>query len=106
MNNTKWREIFKVFYALECCDNRSMIVEWKTCSTDGDEYGWDATWSHFGCEPAEYNKIEWLKIKLTDNNRTFVIDTLKKIHVPGEIINDTVIIYGYRTDIDYLQLNS
>jgi hypothetical protein len=63
---------------------------------------WDGTWSHFGCEPHAWDKIDYLQIKLTDENREFVLIELRKIHVPGEIADDIVTVYGYRTDVDYL----
>lgn len=46
--------------------------------------------------------IEWLKIDLTDDNRMIVLDILRKIHVPGEVLNNSVYVYGYRADVDYL----
>lgn len=100
MNNTKWNELFRAFYQLENSD-QPFDVQWMT-NTNGFIYGWDDTWSHFGCEPRNYKAIEWLKIKLTPHNREIVLNILKNIHVPGEIINDIAIIYGYRTDIDYI----
>lgn len=101
MNNTKWNEIFQSFYEAECSMN--MRIEWKTKDVNGYVYGWDGTWSHFGCEPTYYAAIEWLKIKLTDQNRETVLGILKKIHAPGELEKDCVTVYGYRTDVDYIQ---
>lgn len=100
MNNTKWNEIFKSFYEVEC--STDLRIEWKTKDRGGFIYGWDSTWSHFGCEPADYREIEWLKIKLTDQNREMVLKILKRIHVPGEQEKDCVTVYGYRTDVDYI----
>ena len=101
MNGTKWNEIFKAFWDLEC--NNPMDIHWKTKSVkSGFEYE-DSTWSHFGCEPTNYKDIEWLKIKLTDENRNIVISVLRKIHVPGEIQSDNIIIYGYKQQgVDYI----
>ena len=36
-------------------------------------------------------------------NRKIVLDILKKIHVPGEVFEDYVYVYGYRTDVDYIK---
>lgn len=47
--------------------------------------------------------IEWLKIDLTPENRKTVLDILKRIHVPGEVFEDCVFVYGYRTDVDYIE---
>ena len=37
-----------------------------------------------------------------DRNEEFVLDTLKKIHVPADMEDNIVTVYGYRTDVDYL----
>ena len=47
-------------------------------------------------------EIDWLRITLTPENREFVIKNLRAIHVPGEVLADCVIVYGYRTDVDYI----
>lgn len=39
---------------------------------------------------------------MNNTNREFVMNTLRQIHVPGEIADDIITVYGYRTDIDYL----
>ena len=49
-----------------------------------------------------FQKIDWLRITLTPENREFVLETLRKIHVPGKVLADCVIVYGYRTDVDYI----
>ena len=36
------------------------------------------------------------------HNADLVLDALRRIHVPGEIADDIVTVYGYRTDVDYL----
>ena len=74
MNNTKWNEIFKVFYNdVECSEDQElseMIIQWTTKSTNGDVYT-DTTWTHFYSE--SYEDIEWLKIDLTLENRKTVV---------------------------------
>ncbi len=101
MNNTKWNEIFKAFYKNEC--EGGVLVYWSTKDkVNGYIYPWDATWTHFGCEPREWERIEYLQIRLTPENTEMVLDNLKKIHVPGDIVDNIVTVYGYRTDVDYL----
>lgn len=103
MNNTKWNEIFIAFYDIECSDSPSKpLIPWMTQTTRGFVYGPENTWTHFGSEPADYKDIEWLKIILTPANRDVVLQTLKEIHVPGEVLEDEVIVYGYRHDVDYI----
>jgi hypothetical protein len=97
MNNTKWNEIFKTFY------NSNHIVRWRTKDRETDyQSDWDASWSHFGCEPREWELIDFLQIELTYTNKEYVIESLKKIHVPAEIKGNIVTVYGYRMDVDYL----
>ncbi len=105
MNNTKWSEIFKAFYyGFECAEDerlRSIRFPWTTRSVDGYEYS-DNTWTHFGVGMERSKEIDWLRMELTPENREIVLDILRKIHVPGEVLEDCVYIYGYRTDVDYI----
>ena len=106
MNNTKWTEIFKAFYYDIVCSADSSLsdtfIHWTTKSTGGYIYN-DSTWSHFGVGMENSKEIEWLKIDLTEENRKIVLDILKRIHVPGEVFDDCVYVYGYRTDVDYIK---
>jgi hypothetical protein len=106
MNNTKWTEIFKaLYYGVECSDDpalSNLCIRWTTKSSNGYLYS-DNTWTHFGTDLDHSKEIEWLKIDLTPQNRTIVLDVLRNIHVPGEIFDDCVYVYGYRTDVDYIR---
>ena len=105
MNATKWREINTAFLGMEFSDlpeENSVVIPWMTCTTDGFIYGWDETWTHFWGEDDTGKEIEWLKIKLTPENRKVVLAILKRIHVPGEVTEHEVTVYGYRTDVDYV----
>ena len=105
MNNTKWTEIFKEFYyGVECADDEkfnSMRIQWTTKSINGCIYS-DSTWTHFGVGMENSKEIEWLKIDLTPANKDIVLGILRKIHVPGEVFDNCVYVYGYRTDVDYI----
>ena len=102
MNNTKWNEIFNAFYQYEC-SNEPLIIRWRTKDyLTGYISEWDSTWTHFGCEPREWEKIEYLQLELTDTNYDAVISNLKRIHVPGIISNNIATVYGYRQDIDFI----
>lgn len=99
VNDTKWREIFEAFYyGLELSGLR---IRWTTKSTEGYLYS-DSTWTHFGCSMESNRDIEWLRIDLTEENRQIVLDILRRIHVPGEVLENAVYVYGYRTDVDYI----
>jgi hypothetical protein len=103
MNTTKWNEIFKAFYENECAQD-APLVRWRTKDIEnGYISNWDGTWTHFGCKPREWDKIDYLQIELTKDNSDLVFDVLRKIHVPGEEHDGIISIYGYRTDVDYLR---
>ena len=102
MNNTKWNEIFKAFYMYEC-NNVPVIIRWRTKDyINGFLSEWESTWTHFGCEPREWETIDYLQIELNNDNRSLVIEQIKKIHVPGIISNNVLTIFGYRQNVDYI----
>ena len=105
MNDTKWAEIFKAFYyGIECSSNSELSnlqIAWTTRSLSGYLYS-DTTWSHFGCSVEFSKEIDWLRIQLTPENKQVVLGILRSIHVPGEVFEDSVYVYGYRTDVDYV----
>ncbi len=68
---------------------------------DGFIAGEDVCWEHIESEC--FKHIDWLYIVLTDSNKELVLEGLKKIHVPCEIIDDKVYICGYRYDFDFLK---
>lgn len=103
MNNTKWNEIFTAFYINECVQG-APLVRWRTKDTKtGYISNWDGSWTHFGCEPREWDKIDYLQIELTKDNSDLVFDVLRKIHIPGEVHDGIISIYGYRTDVNYIR---
>jgi len=103
MNNTKWNEIFRAFYYGNECEGLGLHIPWRQRSIkSGYISDWDGTWSHFGCAPRCWDEIDYLQIRLNEQNQAYVIKSLKQIHVPGEIKDDIITIYGYRTDVDYL----
>lgn len=103
MNNTKWNEIFKTFYYENECTGNSCLIRWRTKDKEhGHVSTWSGTWTHFGCEPRNWEYIEYLEIELTQENRGYVLSQLKRIHVPGIVTDEVAIIYGYRQDVDYI----
>ena len=103
MNNTKWNEIFRAFYYDNELKSGHPVIMWRTKDLDsGYLSSWDGTWTHFGAKPRDWDKIDQLQIRLTPENRDYVLKCLKQIHVPGILENDIVTIFGYRTDVDYL----
>ena len=101
MNHTKWNELFRAFYAEELKPN-GRTIPWRILSVGGFCSPWDDTWTHFGCEPTAYKSIDRLEIRLTDENRGFVLNQLRRIHVPGEINGEIVTVFGYSQTAEYL----
>lgn len=102
MNNTKWNELFLAFYEDDGkCDN-SLAVFYRTKDIHGDISCWSNEWELFGSQFPWWKDLEWLQIRLSDTNRQFVIDTLKRIHVPGEVQDNIATVYGYRQDCAYI----
>lgn len=102
MNDTKWNEIFSAFYDNECSEH-SVLIRWRTKDREtGYISEWDGTWTHFGCAPQNWDKIDYLQIELTEENCDYVIGQLKQIHVPGIVDGKTATVYGYRQDVDYI----
>ena len=100
MNDTKWTEIFKAFYyGAELVGGP--VIPWTTKSLEGNVYS-DNTWTHFGVGMEHSKEIDWLRIELTPENREYVLEALRKIHVPGEVKENWVIVYGHRMDVDYI----
>ena len=102
MNQTKWNELFHAFYQNQCDSDCAVSVFYRTKARNGFISSWDNLWEHFGCEFENWKHLEWLQIELTDENRGFVTDTLKQIHVPGEIQRNFVFVYACRQDCDDL----
>lgn len=102
MNNTKWNEIFKAFYKNECEEN-SVLVRWRIKDLQTGYLSlFDGTWTHFGCEPRDWECIDYLQIELTEENSDFVLQTLHQIHVPGTVSEKMATVYGYNQNVNYI----
>ena len=77
-------------------------MPYRTGSVDGHVSGWETTWTHFGALYPAFRALDWLQIRLTEENRAFVLDTLRGIHVPGELRDGLVTVCGHRQDCGYL----
>ena len=99
MNNTKWEEIRLAMYEYP------LTALWRIKNIDsGYLSNWDGEWFyHFRAEG--YETIEWLEIKI-DNEviKNEVESILRKIHVSGKVLKDSIKVYGYSKDelIEYI----
>lgn len=99
MNNTKWNEISLTMYSYP------ITVQWRVKNVD-NEYisNWDGEWLyHFKLDG--YNTIEWLEIKVDNEDmKNGIANILRKIHVPGEVLKNSIKVYGYKKNgfIDYI----
>jgi hypothetical protein len=99
MNNTKWEEIRLAMH------NYPLPIEWRTKDIENSYIcDWDSDWFyHFKLDG--YKTIEWLEIKVVnDDIKNDIVTLLRKIHVAGEILKDSIKVYGYKKDgfVDYL----
>jgi hypothetical protein len=95
MNNTKWEEIRIGMLELQ------YPVRWRTRSLKtGHVSSWDADWYyHFRLldnivTEKSYPLIEWLEIDLS-HDKEEILAILKKIHIPGILMENSVKIIGY-----------
>lgn len=100
MNNTKWGEI------REAMLESHNVHLWRTKDIEtGHICPWDGEWFyHF--KIGIYKCIEWLEIKTeSEDIRNEVLEILKDIHVPGEVLDDVIRVYGHveiGKHVDYL----
>ena len=93
MNNTKWEEIRLAMY------NYPSPIKWRTkSSVSGYISNWDCEW-YYHFRLGGYETIEWLEIN-ADNDRIKddIVNILRKIHVPGEVLKESIRVYGYKRD--------
>lgn len=102
MNNTKWNEPFLAFFENDGKRDKSFDVFYRTQDVNGDISCWSNEWELFGSAFSWWKDLVWLQIQLSDENKQFVVDTLKRIHVPGEIQGNIATVYGYRQDCAYI----
>ncbi|KGR89393.1 MULTISPECIES: DUF6678 family protein [Ureibacillus] len=100
MTNTKWEEIREAMF------NYPIDQLWRTKDIEtGYICPWDGEW-YYHFKLGEFETIEWLEIKAeTDEIRNDVLKILNKIHVPGEVFDNVIRVYGYVETgryIDYL----
>lgn len=98
LNYTKWEEIRIAMYSYK---NQ---LRWRTKDVNnGYISNWDAEW-YYHFRNGGYESIEWLEIQVkNEEEKKDVIYLLKKIKVPGEIVENSIFVFGY-TDgfVDYL----
>ena len=97
MNNTKWNEI-----RLAMNDIPYTVKQRTKDLENGYISQWNADWFyHFMI--GGYKTIEWLEIQFTSKTKDIIVNKLKEINVPAELLENSVKIYGYKDGfIDYL----
>jgi hypothetical protein len=99
MNNTKWEEI-----RLAMCEYPKTVM-WRIKNINNAFISaWDGEW-YYHFQEGGYDTIEWLEVKF-DNElmKKDIVSILQKIHVAGEVLKDSIKVYGYVNDkyIDYI----
>ncbi len=99
MNNTKWEEIRMAMY------DYPHTVRWRTkCVDNGYISNWDAEW-YYHFQLGGYTSIEWLEIKVENSHmKSEIVNILKNIHVPGEVLENSIKVFGYKSNgfVDYI----
>ncbi|SMQ80660.1 hypothetical protein SAMN05444673_3969 [Bacillus sp. OV166] len=101
MNCTKWDEIWQTM---------SDFPEKNLWRTKDIEKGyislWDGEWFHHFKLDGDYKTIEWLEISFDNEEiKNQLLKILQEIRVPGEILSNSIKVYGYAkigTFVDYL----
>jgi hypothetical protein len=90
MNDTKWEEIRLAM------SNYPINRQWRTKDIEtGYICPWDGEW-YYHFKLGGYKTIEWLEIKAeTDEIRNDLLKILNSIHVPREVFDDVIRVYGY-----------
>lgn len=100
MNNTKWDELRLAMHNLG-----ELSPSWRTNDVNGYICPWDGDWFHH-FRQGGYATIEWVEIRTKTAEQTAaVLESLRKIHLPGLRIDEGFRVYGYARDgvaINYL----
>lgn len=93
MNDTKWDEIRTAMYEYPAS------IKWRTKDIEsGYISNWDKEW-FYHLKNAGYKTIEWLEIEVDNEKiKDDFIKILEEIHVPGEVLQNSIIIYGYKNN--------
>ncbi len=99
MNNTKWDELWSMPL------NVPGPLEWRVkYLKSGIVSAWSTNWEKTVELITSWKDIEWMEIRF-HNNKDEIIEDLKKVYVPGAILEESIRIYGYCSHcqhIDYL----
>jgi hypothetical protein len=99
MNDTKWEEIRLAM------NDYPKGTQWRIKNVDsGYVCNWDGDW-YYHFRIGGYNTIEWLEIKFNNEEmKNDIINILRKVHVAGEILDNSIKVYGYIKDkfVDYI----
>ena len=104
MNDTKWEEIWLAMIDIP------ELIYWRQKDMETSyTCDWDAEWFHHfktDGDKGSYIVIEWLEIKFENEEmKKKLLKILKEIHVPGEVLENTIKVYGYikeGTFMDYI----
>lgn len=100
MNDTKWDEIRLAMYNLG-----DLRPRWRTKDVNGYVCQWNGEWFYHFREGG-YSTIEWVEIETSSADQdAAVLESLRKIHLPGHRIDQGFRVYGYVQDgaaVDWL----
>jgi hypothetical protein len=90
MNNTKWEEIRR------CMIEYPRKIKWRTKDIKTNYISsWDVDW-YYHFKLGGYESIEWLEIQvINEGTKLELVNKLRAIHVPGEVLDSSIMIYGF-----------
>ncbi|MDX2348893.1 MAG: hypothetical protein QNK32_00755 [Porticoccus sp.] len=91
MDDIQWWELQQAMFSLS-----NLSPQWRTkCRLNGSISNWDHEWFyHFS--DRDYKDIEWVELKIeSDEQKELVLSDLRKIHLPGELTENGVKVFGY-----------
>lgn len=92
MDNMQWNKLFSAFFSAE---EEGIEIPFTLRTSVGPLERRDAYWEKFGTEWKNARDYHSIKIRLTEQNRTLVLDTLASLEVPHTVVGDTVVVMAH-----------
>jgi hypothetical protein len=89
MDNMQWNKLFSVFFSAE---EEGIVIPFALRTSVGTLERKDAHGEKFGSVWQNTQDYHSIKIWLTEENRTLVLDTLEALEAPYTLKGDTVIV--------------
>ncbi len=89
MDNMQWNKLFSTFFSAE---EEGIVIPFELRTSVGPMGRKDTHWEKFGSVWKNTQDYHSIKIWLTEENRTLVLDTLAALEAPHTLVGDTVVV--------------